>query len=182
MKLVDSQIREEILNHHIVEPYEDNLIQPASLDVRLGRFFRWYTGTGMIDVKDEKSLTKELIGEETAEFILSPGAFVLAETREKFNLPKNIYAELHGKSSLARLGLSIHQTGGLIDNGFSGTITLELKNENNTPIKIYAGMTIGQVTFEYTWECEVGYNEKKDAKYQGQKDAEPSRYRLDLCQ
>lgn len=77
------------------------------------------------------------------------GKFVLGATVEKISLPDNMMARFDGKSSLGRLGLCTHVTAGFIDAGFIGTITVELKNENNFPIMLKPGMRIGQVLFEY---------------------------------
>ena len=81
--------------------------------------------------------------------MLQPGQFVLGATVEKISLPDNMMARFDGKSSLGRLGLCTHVTAGFIDAGFIGTITVELKNENNFPIMLKPGMRIGQVSFEY---------------------------------
>ena len=181
MKLVDTQIKQLIKEKQIqITPYDATLVQPNSVDLTLGRSFAWYfkTDNDILDTNNEASLSKGMMRVERDFIVVNPGEFLLAETREKIKIPKNIYAELHGKSSLARLGLTIHQTGGLIDSGFEGTITLEIKNENCRAIKLYAGMTIGQVTFEKVEECEVGYGDKEDAKYQNQTGATASKYKM----
>lgn len=181
MILVDKQIKELIKAKQIqIKPYDATLVQPNSIDVTLGCSFKWYykTDNDILDTNDEASLSKGMISVEHDFIIVQPNQFLLAETREKIKIPNNIYAELHGKSSLARLGLSIHQTGGLIDSGFEGTITLEIKNENCRAIKLYAGMTIGQITFEKVEECEIDYSQKEDAKYQNQSGATVSKYKM----
>lgn len=175
--LVDWQIAKEIARENIkISPYEEDNLQPNSLDVRLGKSFGRY-GNSLIDVAKQETFKIESF--EANEVIIQPHEFLLAETRENLTLPANIVATIEGKSSLARMGLSLHQTGGWIDAGFSGTITLELYNANAVPIKLYAGMKIGQLVFEKTEKCHVPYNKRVGAKYNNQKGATPSRYRLD---
>lgn len=85
-------------------------------------------------------------------------------------------ASIEGKSSIARLGVELHQTGGWIDAGFRGTITLEMCNVNSRPVKVYAGMPIGQLVFYRTDRAARPYNMKQDAKYMDQRQATLSRY------
>jgi len=178
MILVDWQLRDRIARGHIrIDPYDPALIQPNSIDIRLGNHFVWYNAsTRVVDPYDKESVTAD-VGETHAEsFILNPGQFVLAETLECIGLPDNIVATIEGKSSIARLGVTLHQTGGWIDAGFSGTITLEMANVNARPIKVYAGMPIGQLVFYTTERAENPYDKKTDAKYLNQHQATLSRY------
>lgn len=175
--LVDWQIEKEIEKGNIkIMPYESDNIQPNSLDIRLNNNFARYPD-GIIDTADPETFNVESF--KAQKVIVPAHGFLLAETKEKVTLPANIVATIEGKSSLARLGLSLHQTGGWIDAGFSGTITLEIYNANHIPIVLYAGMKIGQLVFEKTEKCRVPYNKKKGAKYNNQMGAVPSRYIMD---
>ena len=178
MILVDWQLLDRISRGHItIDPYDPKLVQPNSVDIRLGKHFVWYRpGTAVIDPYIRESVTADV--EETSAdfFVLNPGQFVLAETLERIELPDNIVATIEGKSSIARLGVTLHQTGGWIDAGFRGTITLEMANVNTRPVKVYAGMPIGQLVFYTTERAENPYNKKKDAKYLDQRQATLSRY------
>ena len=102
-------------------------------DIRLGNHFAWYeTNDDVIDPFDRESVTSKT-QEMTAEsIVLYPGQFILAETMELIELPDNIVASIEGKSSIARLGVELHQTGGWIDAGFRGSITLEMCNVNQS--------------------------------------------------
>jgi len=176
--LVDWQIREAIASGHIgVKPYDQRFVQPNSLDIRLGDHFVWYEeGPEVIDPYDARSIRSK-VGEARAEsFVIDPGRFVLAETLEEITLPDDIVASIEGKSSIARLGVELHQTGGWIDAGFSGTITLEMCNVNQRPVRLYAGMPVGQLVFYTTRHAEEPYNVKKGAKYLHQHQATLSRY------
>ena len=110
-------------------------------------------------------------------FILHPGEFVLASTYEVITLPDDIAGRLEGKSSLGRLGLLTHSTAGFIDPGFSGHITLELSNVANLPVKLFAGMKIGQLCLiKLSSPAEHPYgSEKYGSRYQGQRGPTPSR-------
>jgi dCTP deaminase len=101
---------------------------------------------------------------------------MLAETMEVIGLSDNIVASIEGKSSIARLGVELHQTGGWIDAGFRGSITLEMCNVNSRPVRMYAGMPIGQLVFYTTERAALPYDRKSDAKYMDQRQATLSRY------
>ncbi len=180
MILVDYQIRQCIDNGNlIITPFDEESINPNSYDLHLSNQFKYYINNGqMIDQYDRNTI---LYGHEVVEadtFTIQPGMFVLAVSQETITLPKNIAAACEGKSSLARLGLTIHQTGGWIDAGFGGTLTFELYNVNNRPIRLYSGMPIAQLVFFEGETCEVGYNERSTSKYKNQTGATLSRYHL----
>ena len=178
MILVDWQLLDRIARGYIrIDPYDKNLVQPNSLDIRLGNHFVWYEQSSeVIDPYNPESVSS-LVSEVHADtFILNPGQFVLAETLECIELPDNIVATIEGKSSIARLGITLHQTGGWIDAGFRGTITLEMANVNSRPVKVYGGMPIGQLVFYTTERAENPYYKKGDAKYLDQRQATLSRY------
>lgn len=178
MILVDWQLLDRIGRGHIkIDPYNPDLVQPNSVDIRLGNHFVWYKpGTSVIDPFDQQSVVKDVEEARADSFTLNPGQFVLAETLEAIELPDNIVATIEGKSSIARLGVTLHQTGGWIDAGFRGTITLEMANVNSRPVKVYAGMPIGQLVFYTTERAQNPYYKKRDAKYLDQRQATLSRY------
>ncbi|WOF15678.1 dCTP deaminase [Methanoplanus sp. FWC-SCC4] len=178
MILVDWQIHDRIKRGFIgVEPFDEKFIQPNSLDIRLGNHFVWYDECDeVIDPYNGESITSN-VSEKVSDYIdIYPGMFVLAETFESIRLPDDIVATIEGKSSIARFGITLHQTGGWIDAGFSGTITLEIYNANQRPVRLYAGMPIGQLVFYPTERASKPYGSKGDAKYFNQKNATLSRY------
>ena len=182
MVLSDRSIREAIANGRIVvDPLEDECVQPSSVDVRLDNLFRVFLNHTMdvIDVKaDQEDLTELIKVPEDQFFVLHPGEFVLGSTLELVGLPDDLVGRIEGKSSLGRLGLLIHSTAGFLDAGFKGHLTLELANVANLPIRLYPGMKIGQVSFfEMTTPAENPYGAKAvGSKYQGQRGPTPSRY------
>jgi len=178
MILVDWQINDRIRHGHIfVDPFNPDLIQPNSLDIRLGDHFVWYLpGDDIIDPYDHASVCEKTQSTMASSFILYPQQFVLAETLEVIGLPDDIVASIEGKSSIARLGIELHQTGGWIDAGFRGSITLEMCNVNSRPVRIYTGMSIGQLVFYATQRASAPYNIKSGAKYMNQRQATLSKY------
>ena len=178
MILVDWQILDHIVRGFItIDPFDPTLVQPNSLDIRLGNHFVWYeAGDDVIDPYRKETITTGTSEVVTDSIVLSPGQFMLAETMEVIGLPDNIVASIEGKSSSARLGVELHQTGGWIDAGFHGSITLEMCNVNSRPVRMYAGMPVGQLVFYTTERAEKPYNLKPDAKYQDQRQATLSRY------
>ena len=164
-----------------IDPYDEALLQPSSVDVRVDRFFRVFRNNRYpyIDVKVEQEELTELVEVEGEQpFILHPGEFVLGSTLERIRLPDDLVARLEGKSSLGRLGLLIHSTAGFIDPGWDGHVTLELSNVANLPITIYYEMKIGQLSFMQLSEpAERPYGSGGiGSKYQGQQGPTPSRY------
>ena len=182
MLLSDRDIRAELAAGRVgLDPYDEEMIQPSSIDVRLDRMFRVFENHRYphIDPAVEQPDLTRLIEPEGADpFILHPGEFVLGSTYEVVTLPEDIAGRLEGKSSLGRLGLLTHSTAGFIDPGFTGHVTLELSNVASLPITLYPGMKIGQISFmTMTTPAEVPYGSGKlGSKYQGQRGPTPSRY------
>ena len=182
MILSDRTIREELAAGRIaIDPFEEDHVQPSSVDVRLDRYFRVFLNHTMpvIDVKkDLEELTRLVDIDDDRAFILHPGEFVLGSTFERIAVADDLVARIEGKSSLGRLGLLIHSTAGFIDAGWDGHITLELSNVANLPITLYPGMKIGQISFlRMTTAAEVPYGaDSLKSKYQGQRGPTPSRY------
>lgn len=181
MLLSDRDIRAEIQSGRVqVEPYDQTMIQPSSIDVRLDRYFRVFENHkySVIDPSVEQSeLTREVEVGPKEFFVLHPGEFVLASTYEVISLPDDLAGRLEGKSSLGRLGLLTHSTAGFIDPGFSGHITLELSNVANLPVKLFPGMKIGQLCLiRLSSPAEHPYGSALyGSRYQGQRGPTPSR-------
>ena len=149
MLLSDRDLRAEIEAGGLaLDPYDPTLIQPASIDVRLDRFFRVFNNakyTHIDPAVQQDELTQLVEVPEGDPFVLHPGEFVLGSTFEYVTLPDTLAGRLEGKSSLGRLGLLTHSTAGFIDPGFTGHITLELSNAANLPITLWPGMKVGQL-------------------------------------
>lgn len=130
-----------------MDPFDPSFIQPASIDMRLDRYFRFYAKDRRGAPLDPKSPERRTVMVEREMFQLNPQEFVLAATVEKIRFPDWIGGRIEGKSSLGRMGLLVHCTAGFMDPGFSGPVTLEIYNVNSMPIILYADMKICQMSF-----------------------------------
>jgi len=181
MLLSDRDIRAAIDAGAVtLDPYEPDMIQPSSIDVRLDKYFRVFDNHkyAAIDPSVEQpELTRLMEVAADKPFVLHPGEFVLGSTYESVSLPDDIAARLEGKSSLGRLGLLTHSTAGFIDPGFEGNVTLELSNTATLPIYLWPGMKIGQLCFfRLTSPAEHPYgSEKYGSRYRGQRGPTASR-------
>jgi dCTP deaminase len=179
--LSDRDILAEIAANRIhLEPYDEAMVQPSSIDFRLDRYFRVFENHRYPHIDpaaDQPDLTRQVEPEGDEPFILHPGEFVLGSTLEVVTLPDDLAARVEGKSSLGRLGLLTHATAGFVDPGFSGHVTLELANVATLPIKLYPGMKIGQLCFfRLSSPAEHPYGSAKyGSRYQGQRGPTPSR-------
>ncbi|MGE5329870.1 MAG: dCTP deaminase [Deltaproteobacteria bacterium] len=143
MILSDKTIN-ELLNSGelIVEPITSEQVQPASIDIRLGKNFL-KVDENNIECMNMSTPIK-YVEFEADEVIIPPHSFLLATTMEYIKLPNNLTAFVEGRSSIGRMGLFI-QNAGWVDPGFEGEITLELYNANRLPIKLQAGRRICQL-------------------------------------
>jgi dCTP deaminase len=182
--LSDRDIKKAIKGGKIgIDPYSDLLVQPASVDLTLYDKVRVFDNwqTEVIDVRKYVDPTR-LVQIPDQGFVVHPGDFLLGSTNEKISLPSNITGILEGKSSLGRLGLVVHAAAGLVDPGFTGTLTLHLSNLSRLPIKIYSGMKIVQICFfTNTSPAEKPYGHKDlKSKYNYQKGPTPSKYHMEF--
>jgi dCTP deaminase len=184
--LSDRDIRAELNSGRLgIDPFEDGLVQPSSVDVRLDNLFRVFNNTRYTHIDPsvrQDDLTTLVEPKEGEPFVLHPGEFVLGSTLERCTLPDDLAGRLEGKSSLGRLGLLTHSTAGFIDPGFTGHITLELSNVANLPITLWPGMKIGQLCLlRLTSPAEHPYGSSAaGSKYQGQRGPTPSRSYLNF--
>ena len=186
MLLSDQDIRAELASGRVgLDPLDEAMVQPASVDVRLDRFFRLFDNHryAHIDPRQEQDELTRLVEVDPDEaFILHPGEFVLGSTYEQVTLPDDLAARLEGKSSLGRLGLLTHSTAGFIDPGFSGHVTLELSNVATLPITLWPGMKIGQLCFfrlSSAAQSPYGTGANQN-RYQGQRGPTASRAHRDF--
>lgn len=167
-----------------ITPCFNHQIQPASIDLTLANEWRVYDGMGdqlppidhLIDIDNAKEVrTKKIIADE---YLLKPHELILCSTLEYVDIPRDIQAQVHGKSSLGRLGLLVHITAGFIDPGFKGKITLEMYNLNNRPILLRAGKSICQLSMtQLTHPAEFPYGHPNlRSHYQDQKEVTGSSY------
>lgn len=139
-------------------------VQPASVDLHLNN--------------ELKTLDNESIDISEEAYILKADEFILGSTLEYVEIPLDLVGIVNGKSSIGRLGITIHITAGYIDPNFKGNITLEIKNVSNKPFKLMCGMPICQLVLEtLTSMCKRPYgSENLKSHYQGSEGVVLSKY------
>lgn len=171
----------------VVEPLDDPdiQIQPASVDLRLGREFLEFQRTNIscIHPNSEEEVSEyvdETYVDDGGEFILHPGDFVLGTTYETVDIPDDLIAHVQGRSSLGRLAVVIHATAGVVDPGYRGQITLELSNLGTAPVALTPGMRISQLILtELKTPADRPYGADRGSKYQDQSGPQASKIQGD---
>ncbi|MCI7354830.1 MAG: dCTP deaminase [Methanobrevibacter smithii] len=186
--LSDKTIKEYLEEGKIViDPLKDeHQIQPSSVDMRLGDEFKVFKviRKPYIDPKDEEDIAEYMESSTVPEgeaFIIHPNEFALATTQEYVKVPDDLVARVEGRSSMGRLGVTMHVTAGYVDPGFEGRITLEISNIGAMPVALYPGQRVCQLVFEtMTTPAELPYGHpKRNSKYMKQLKPESSRVKLD---
>lgn len=186
--LSDKTIKEYLEEGKIViDPLKDEQqIQPSSVDMRLGDEFKVFKviRKPYIDPKDEEDIAEYMESSTVPEgeaFIIHPNEFALATTQEYVKIPDDLVARVEGRSSMGRLGVTMHVTAGYVDPGFEGRITLEISNIGAMPVALYPGQRVCQLVFEtMTTPAELPYGHpKRNSKYMKQLKPESSRVKLD---
>ena len=211
MILSDRDIRRRLeLGDLVIDPLDDPelQIQPASVDLRLGREFLTFKRSNIQCIRPERGHDVARYVQETTipgnsrngqqtlkeykeatdgdfesvqeEFVLHPGDFVLGTTKERVEIPADLLAHVEGRSSLGRLAIVIHATAGVVDPGYQGQITLELSNLGTAPVALTPDMRIAQLLFtELSTPAERPYGAERGSKYQGQAGPQASRIEHD---
>ncbi len=169
MFLSDQDILAEVKAGNItLEPFDKKRLQPATYDIRLGNTFiiNDAHSTQAIDpVKKIYPKTQKVEVKDGDEFVLHPGVSILGYSKEKFG-SDHYLIEVNGKSSLARIGLIVHNSASIVNPGHYLNIALELCNLNNVPIVLRPGMEIAQLSFS-TLSSHTERNYKDTGRYHG---------------
>ncbi|MCL2156946.1 MAG: dCTP deaminase [Methanobrevibacter sp.] len=172
----------------LIDPLIDSerQIQPSSVDLRIGNEFKGFKiiKTPYIDPRDPEDIDSYMESvhvKDDEAFIIHPNEFTLATTLETVRVPDDLVARVEGRSSMGRLGITMHVTAGFIDPGFEGKITLEISNIGKMPVALYPGQRACQIVFEtMTSQAEKPYGHPdRDSKYMGQTKPESSRIKQD---
>lgn len=166
-----------------IEPLEDGwrkAIDQVSIDFHLGSNIKLFKGGTYRFIDTRRGLPDDAMEEINLKdgdpFILEPGAFAIASTKEILKLPTDVLGRLEGKSSLARLGLLVHSTAARFDPGWNGAPVLELGNLGPKPAILYCGMLICAFTFEkLSAPVKTGYEGSRSDRYSGSKKAVASK-------
>ncbi len=150
MFLSDQDIKEAVQKKEItIRPFVLDRLQPASYDITLGNLFivnDAHTSAFIDPLNNVFPKTREVKVKDGDGFVLHPGVSLLGYSKEYFG-SDNYLIEVNGKSSLARIGLLVHNSAALINPGHFLNVALELCNLNNVPIILRPGMSIAQLTF-----------------------------------
>ena len=150
MMLSDVDIKKAVKAGEItLKPFDEKRLQPASYDILLGNTFLVndaHSSTFIDPVKKVFPKTKEIKLKKGETFVLHPGVSILGYSKDFFG-SDDYLIEVNGKSSLARIGLLVHNSAALVNPGHFLNIALELCNLNNVPIVLHPGMAIAQLTF-----------------------------------
>lgn len=166
MILSGRRIQDEVTSGKLVlEPFDPARLGPNSYNLRLHEELAVYTEP-VLDMKKPQPLERLVIPPEG--LLLEPGRLYLGRTIE-YTETRGYVPMLEGRSSIGRLGLSVHITAGFGDVGFRGYWTLEIFAL--VPIRIYAGVEICQVFYH---EITEPYDEYRSQKYQDNRDIQPS--------
>jgi dCTP deaminase len=161
MILSDKRILQKIdLGEIVIEPFRPDCLGTNSYDVHLGKYLAVYKNQ-VLDAKLHNEIEDLIIPE--GGLVIQPGKIYLGVT-EEYTETHSTVPFLEGKSSVGRLGIDIHATAGKGDVGFCNTWTLEISCVQ--PVRIYAGMPVGQlIYFAVEGDIEKYYNKKAGAKY-----------------
>ena len=171
----DKWIRQMATEHGMIEPFSEKQVRDKVIsyglssygyDVRIAHEFKIFTNINHMVVDPKDFDPRSFVDYEGEQCIIPPNSFALAETIERFRMPRNVLGICVGKSTYARCGIITNVTP--FEPEWEGLVTLEVSNTTPLPAKIYAGEGIAQVLFfESDEECEISYADKK-GKYQAQ--------------
>jgi dCTP deaminase len=134
-------------------------------DVRLGNEFAGWIRRGVLDpARDNSSKLVRYRVHDDEFFMLEPGGFILAHTLETLDIPSNVVAIVHDKSTYARLGIAVQNT--VLEPGWRGQVTLEITNHAPLAVQLYPGRGIAQILFYAAEKCDSDYGDK--GRYQDQ--------------
>lgn len=188
--LSDITIKEYMEDGLLIEsPIRPEQMQPNSVDLTLGNSFKILLPNGelfnnygdhsefvpCIDPHNEMQYHEGTFQEY---IVIEPGKFILLASKEVLNIPNGILSFVQGRSSVARMAIQTEQAG-LIDAGFHGTITFEVFNQSEYPIKLYENMRIAQVYFFHAQVADQTYGKDKGSKYSNQIEATGSKIHMD---
>lgn len=155
MILSGDRIQQLVQSNKMIDPFNIDNLNPASYNFILGDHIMMLLPNLILDTKDIDKISYYDLHITESGLTLHPEILYLGFTKEKLVLPKNIGATAEGRSSTARLGMSLHLTAGWCDPGFEGNVTLEISVLN--PITIYPNMKCGQFIFMDT-DATTGYH------------------------
>jgi dCTP deaminase len=195
----DSPLSDLQLVRRLTRPGEDALvirplIDPSqiggtTIDLRLGTEWEQLRTSRFqaLDPGADPEITGELLDNSADEYrltagrdqsvVLHPGELLLALTLEYLRLPDDLWGNIEGRSTWARLGLQVHATAGMVDCGFRGYLTLELQNTGRLPLVLFPGLRVAQMAFFPVHQVLNPYHGKPSAAYSAQTSARSAFHR-----
>ena len=173
--LSDVRILEQLYEGNItIDPFVYENLQPASFDLTLDDKIKIFTETKQSVIKAYGGDSNNCVEKRIDKYLLRPNEFILAVIREKLDIGRHFTARIENRNSLARLGIDV-SLGSFINPGYTGKMTIVIKNNNNVPVEICKGMRICQLVIEDVEPSpSIDYGIKEDAKYQGESGVVPS--------
>jgi len=169
MYLSDKDIKKEVEDGEIViSDFDENRLQPVTYDILLGNKFEIVKGHRISAVDPSRGILPETHTTEIDDdepFVLHPGVTVLGTSKDHFGSNRYLI-QLSGKSSLARIGLVVHNTAGIVNPGHFLNITFELYNAGKVPIILRPGMEIAQILFSQI-SSDLDRNYQDTGRYNG---------------
>ncbi len=172
----DHWIREQALNHGMIEPFVEKQTAEGKISYGLSSFgydsrcsdeFKIFTNVDNAIVDPKNFSADSFVDRQTDVCIIPPNSFVLTRSVEYFRIPKDVLVVCLGKSTYARCGLIVNVTP--LEPGWEGHVTLEISNTTPLPAKVYANEGVAQfLFFKGSSDCEVTYADRA-GKYMGQK-------------
>ena len=171
----DHWIREQALNHGMIEPFVEKQTAEGKISYGLSSFgydsrcsdeFKIFTNVDNAIVDPKNFSEDSFVDRQTDVCIIPPNSFVLTRSVEYFRIPKDVLVVCLGKSTYARCGLIVNVTP--LEPGWEGHVTLEISNTTPLPAKVYANEGVAQfLFFKGSSDCEVTYADRA-GKYMGQ--------------
>ena len=142
-------------------------IRPAGIRLHLGNELLVPSEGQRVDLDAGENVKYERVTIQREGFVLRPGQFVLGSTDEKFQVPRNIVCHVDGRSTVARIGLAIHCTSGIIDGNYeeARTIVLEMKNQGPFDIVLHHRTALALLSFT---QLTTDIAQTTQKQYQGQ--------------
>lgn len=173
MILCDRDIKQALIDRKIaIDPLKESQIGPTSVDLTLGPILLRYKAE-TIQLGRSRPETTEIEISQDRGYCLQPKEFVLGCTMERILISNGYQGFIETKGDIARAGIQVHNCDGHVDPGSDHRITLEISNQNNVPVVLYADILICQIYIHtLSAECDQIYR----GKYYGQD--KPTLYKL----
>lgn len=129
-----------------ITPFNEKQLRPAGISFHLGAEILVPQPVKLIDLKNQPDLEYDRIQiTEDEPFVIQPQQFVLGHTEELLSVSTRLGFIIEGRSTLARLGISVEQSATIVDPGHKERpITLEIYNCGPSPVTLYRGMSVAR--------------------------------------